>query len=159
MYNYFECKIRYEKLDDNGVMKAVMEIYLVKAASHAEAENRIIEEMKPYVSGEVIVEGVKKLKIAELLDNENGDRWYKVKIAFISVDEEKQTEKRTAQQFYVKADDIKDAVTEVENNLKETEKMSDYEITAVIETAVIDVYDYKENVGNAFYDDDAEEEK
>ena len=48
MHNWFECKIRYEKVMENGMNKKVTEPYLVDALSFTEAESRIIEEITPY---------------------------------------------------------------------------------------------------------------
>ena len=52
MHTWFECKIRYEKVMENGMQKKVTEPYLVDALSFTEAEARIIEEMTPFISGE-----------------------------------------------------------------------------------------------------------
>ena len=52
MHTWFECKIRYEKVMENGMNKKVTEPYLVDALSFTEAEARIIEEITPYISGE-----------------------------------------------------------------------------------------------------------
>ena len=43
MKTFFECKIRYEKVAENGMNKKVSEQYLVDALSFTEAEARIIE--------------------------------------------------------------------------------------------------------------------
>ena len=51
MHNWFECKIRYEKVAENGMNKKVTEPYLVDALSFTEAESRIIEEITPFISG------------------------------------------------------------------------------------------------------------
>ncbi len=59
MANWFECKIRYDKIMENGAIKKVTEPYLVDALSFTEAEARIIEEMTPYISGEFSVSAVK----------------------------------------------------------------------------------------------------
>ena len=50
MHTWFECKIRYEKVMENGMNKKVTEPYLVDALSFTEAEARIIEEITPYIS-------------------------------------------------------------------------------------------------------------
>ena len=42
MHTWFECKIRYEKVMENGMNKKVTEPYLVDALSFTEAEARII---------------------------------------------------------------------------------------------------------------------
>ena len=57
--NWFECKVRYEKIMEDGKNKKVTEPYLVDALSFTEAEARIIEEMTPYISGEFSVSDIK----------------------------------------------------------------------------------------------------
>ena len=59
MYNWFECKIRYDKMLETGMQKTVTEPYLVDALSFTEAEARIIEEIKPFISGEFTVSDIK----------------------------------------------------------------------------------------------------
>ena len=41
MHTWFECKIRYEKVMENGMQKKVTEPYLVDALSFTEAEARM----------------------------------------------------------------------------------------------------------------------
>lgn len=55
LHTWFECKIRYEKVMENGMNKKVTEPYLVDALSFTEAEARIIEEMTPFINGEFTV--------------------------------------------------------------------------------------------------------
>ena len=93
MANWFECKIRYDKMQENGAVKKVTEPYLVDALSFTEAEARIIEEMKPFISGEFSVSAVKRSKIAEIFRDDSADRWYLVKVAFITIDEKTAVEK------------------------------------------------------------------
>ena len=50
---WFECKIAYEKVMEDGLQKKVNESYVVDALSFTEAENRIMEEMSSYISGEL----------------------------------------------------------------------------------------------------------
>ena len=48
MANWFECKVKYDKMMENGLLKKVNEPYLVDALSFTEAEARIIKEMTFY---------------------------------------------------------------------------------------------------------------
>ncbi|MDE6040004.1 MAG: DUF4494 domain-containing protein, partial [Muribaculaceae bacterium] len=96
MANWFECKIRYDKAMENGAVKKVTEPYLVDALSFTEAEARITEEMTPYISGDFSVSAVKRTKIAEIFFFDSGDRWYMVKVGFITIDEKTAVEKRSA---------------------------------------------------------------
>ena len=66
MHNWFECKIRYEKVMENGINKKVTEPYLVDALSFTEAESRIIEEITPFISGEFTVSDIKRANYSEL---------------------------------------------------------------------------------------------
>ena len=136
--NWFECKISYEKMMDNGVQKRVTEPYLVDALSFTEAEARIIEEMKPYISGEFTVVDIKRARIAELFFNDNGDRYFRFKVFFISLDEVSGAEKKTAAQMLAQASDIKDAISVLENGMKGT--LADYVIASVSETSIMDVF-------------------
>lgn len=140
MHTWFECKIRYEKLDENGLPKKVTEPYLVDALSFTEAETRICKEMQPYISGEFTVSNIKRANISELIENASGDRWYKCRVNFIIVDQEKGIEKKTPTNIYVQASDIKGAWDNLQESLKGT--ISDYAVTSITETLILDVYPY-----------------
>jgi small-conductance mechanosensitive channel len=138
--NWFECKISYEKMMENGVPKKVTEPYLVDALSFTEAETRIIEEIKPYISGEFTIADIKRARIAELFFNENGDRYYRIKVFFITLDEKSGAEKKTAVQMLAQASDLKDAIAVLEEGMKGS--MVDYSIGAVTETMIMDVFPF-----------------
>ena len=70
MHTWFECKIRYEKVMENGMQKKVTEPYLVDALSFTEAEARIIEEMTPFISGEFTVSDIKRANYSELFPSD-----------------------------------------------------------------------------------------
>jgi len=142
MLQWFECKIGYEKQGADG-LKKVSEKYLVDAMSFTEAEARIVEEMKPFISGDFKVENIKRARLYELFPNANGDKWYRCKVFFISLDEEKGVEKRTGVAMLVQASDVKDAYDGVQEGMKGS--MADYEIASIAETAIMDVYMYKPN--------------
>ena len=145
MATWFECKVKYDKLADNGQQKTVTEPYLVDALSFTEAEARIIEEITPFISGEFKVTAVKRTNIVEIFWNEAGDRWYKVKVNFITIDEKTAVEKKTANFIMVQAEDFKSAFENFMAGMKGT--MSDFEIASITETLIMDVY--KENLGDA----------
>ena len=143
MHNWFLCKIRYEKTMENGMVKKVTEPYLVDAFSHTDAEARIIEEMTPYISGEFTVAGIVPAKYSELFfsDEAAADRWFKCRLAFLTLDEKSGAEKRTYTNVCVQASDLRDAVKKLGENMKGT--MSDYVIMSVAETPIMDVYIYE----------------
>ena len=82
MHTWFECKIRYEKVMENGMNKKVTEPYLVDALSFTEAEARIIEESLRYRTSNVLTianysQAKKKPQIAGSNANWSSSLWMK----------------------------------------------------------------------------------
>ena len=140
MNNWFLVKIKYEKTVEEGKIVKVSEQHLIDALTFSEAEARINEEMIPFISGEFITSNISRASINELFESE-GSKWYKAKVYFISLDEEKGVEKRTATTMLVQADSVKDALDVLEAGMKGT--MADYEVAGINETMILDVYKYK----------------
>ena len=141
MHTWFETVVSYERTAEEGRIVKSTEHYLVDALTHAEAENKIIEEMKPFISGEFQVSKVARKKIAEIFYNEDGDKWYRAKVNFITLDEEKGVEKRSGVTMLVQASDVKEAVEGIIEGMKGS--MADYEIHTVAETPIMDIYKYE----------------
>ena len=140
MHTWFECKIRYEKVMENGMNKKVTEPYLVDALSFTEAESRIIEEITPFISGEFTVADIKRANYSELFEDEIGDRWYSCRIAFIFLDEKSGKEKKTYTTILVRASNMDDAMKNLKDGMRGT--MADYVSVVIKETSIIDVYPY-----------------
>ena len=141
--NWFECKIRYEKTMDDGLQKKVTESYVVDALSFSEAEERIIEEMSAYISGDFTVQDIKKAAYGEIffIDDASADRWYKAKLQFITIDEKTEKEKRSSVNYLFQAGSMNGAMKNIEEGMGGT--MIDYSITSVQETQLMDVFEYK----------------
>ncbi|MDR2231586.1 MAG: DUF4494 domain-containing protein [Tannerella sp.] len=137
MNNWFECKVSYDKAGEDGMVKKVTEPYLVDALSFTEAEARIIEEIRPFISGDFTVAGIKRVRLTELFFNASGDRYYRVKVFFITLDEKSGTEKKTASQMLAQASTVREAIEVVEDGMKGT--LIDYVIAAITETPLMDV--------------------
>ena len=139
---WFECKIRYEKTMEDGMQKKVTEAYVVDALSFSEAEERIIEEMSSYISGEFTVTDIKKAPYGEIFfsDQELADSWYKAKLQFITIDEKTEKEKRTTVNYLVQAGSFNGAVKNLEEVMGGT--MIDYTISSIAETSLMDVFEH-----------------
>lgn len=135
---WYECKVRYDKMMENGAVKKVTEAFLVDALSVTEAEARIIEEQTPFVSGELTVSAVKSTKISEIFWDDTADKWYLVKVAFITIDEKTASEKRQVSLVLVAGGDFKGAYENFLDGMKGS--MADFEIVSISETPYIDVY-------------------
>ena len=140
---WFECKIRYEKTMEDGLPKKVSEVYVIDALSFSEAEERIIEEMSSYISGEIELVDVKIAPYKEIFfaDNNLTDRWFKAKVVYITIDERTQREKRMPVMVLVNAGNINSAIKNTDEVMGGT--MIDYAITAIQETKIFDVFEYK----------------
>ena len=141
--NWFECKIRYEKTMEDGLQKKVVETYVVDALSFTEAEQRIMEEMSSYISGEFEVNDIKRTAYKEIFfsDEEMADRYYKAKLQFITIDEKTEKEKRSSVNYLVQAGTLNGAVKNIDEVMGGS--MIDYVIASVAETTLMDVYEYK----------------
>lgn len=140
---WFECKIRYEKVMEDGIPKKVNEVYVIDALSFSEAEERIMEEMSSYISGEIELVDVKIAPYKEIFfaDNNLTDRWFKAKVVYITIDERTQREKRMPVMVLVNAGNINSAIKNTDEVMGGT--MIDYAITAIQETKIFDVFEYK----------------
>lgn len=141
MTNYYECHVKYEKTLETGTQAKVDEAYLVDAMSFTEAEARIIEEMTPFIVGEFEVSAVKRAKISELFFDDSGDKFYRCKVMFITLDEKSGQLKKSASTMYVQAPDFQTAVRNLETGMNGT--MCEWEIHTITETKVLKVYGLK----------------
>lgn len=128
---------------DDGMQKKVVESYVIDALSFTEAEQRIMEEMSAYISGEFEVSDIKRAAFKEVFfsDEEMADRWYKAKVQFITIDEKSEKEKRSNINYLVQAGTLNGAVKNIDEVMGGT--MIDYVIAAVTETTLMDVFEYK----------------
>lgn len=141
MNNWFECKIRYEKTMDNGKMKKVNELYLIDALSFTEAEARIIKEVTPFITGEFVVSAIKRESISEIFEDESGDRWFKAKVAFITIDERSGAEKESKVNILVQACNSDEALSNLHNGMKGT--MADYVVKQIKETDLMGILPFE----------------
>jgi hypothetical protein len=128
---------------EDGLQKRVSENYVVDALSFSEAEERIIEEMSSYISGEFDVADIKKATYKEIFfsDDDMADKWYKAKLQFITIDEKTDKEKRSTVNYLVQAGSFNGAVKNINEVMSGT--MIDFVIAAVSETTLMDVFEYK----------------
>lgn len=140
--DWFETKIKYDKTQEDGSQKAVIEQYVVDALSFTEAESTLIEEMSAYISGDFKIVGIKPAPYHEIFFSESAtaDKWYKAKLSFITIDEKSGKEKRSAVNYLVQASSLPGAVKGIEEVMGST--MIDYVISSVTETMFMDVFQH-----------------
>ena len=140
MADWFEVKIKYAKIAENGAEKIATENYLVDAISYSEAEERISKEMTDYLGNEFQVANIKRANFTDVFPFDGGDKWYKAKVVFITFDEEKGIEQRKCNNMLVQSADINDALHNLKDALKDM--TVDYEISIISETLIMDIFPY-----------------
>ena len=140
---YFEVKIQYQKMQEDGKEKRVTGQYVVESSNFTEAENRIIEEMTPYISGEFDVVSEKIAAYSEIIlsDKSDDDKWFISKVAFITLDEKTAKEKKQTFRYLVQAATSELALEYTKEML--SHGMSDYSIDSVQDTPTLDVFLYE----------------
>ncbi len=138
--NWFETKVRYAAIDEQGAEKKMNESYLVDALSFTEAEARITKEMEPYQGDHFQIVNMKRANYSDVLEDETGDKYFKCKITFVTLDAEKGKEKKVSNYILVQAEDIESA----QLNLKKAfrDMTVDWDVILVSETMIMDVFKY-----------------
>ena len=140
---YYEVKIQYQKTLEDDKEKKVTEQYVVEALSFTEAESRIIEEMTPFIDGDFDVVSEKIAPYNEILlsDSYSDDKWFVSKVAFITIDEKTEKEKKQTFRYLVQAATSELALDYTKEMF--SHGMSDYSIEAVQDTPTLDVFLYE----------------
>ena len=138
--NWYECKVIMAKQLEDGTRKKVTGNYLVNAINCTEAEARVIEELTPYCNGDMSVPDIKNVKYSEIIssEDEQADKYFKVKFSLILIDEDDDTEKKSSCYCLVQASSLQNAIKAFIDAMKDS--MNDYEINAVQETKIKDVF-------------------
>lgn len=140
--NWFEAKVKYVKVTDEGKEKKVTETYLFDAVSYTEAESRTLESLREMVQGDFYIAGLKKSNITELVESNDGtdDKWYKAKVAIIDADQLTGKEKRANQYFLVAGATIEAALANLQKSL--STYVVPWDIASLAETTIMDVFPY-----------------
>ena len=131
---YYEAKVKYVKIDENGKDKKVTETYLVDAVSLTEMEANVIEGLATDV--EVTAGSVSS--IIQVLYTQTEGKLFKVKIVYKS-----EGEKAVTEYVLVEAGSVDETYTFMMNHLKDS--ISEVSIPSVSESGIMDVFNFEEN--------------
>lgn len=131
---YHEIKVSYERQTGEDNPGKVKEVYLIEGAvSFADAENCMMNEIKPFIFGDCEVLSCKRSQFFEIFPNEGGAYWYKARVEMITIDGEKETRKSVP--VLVQANMLDDAVFA----LKQAMKSYDCEIISIAKSPIMDL--------------------
>jgi hypothetical protein len=141
---WFETIVRYDKVMEDGEVKKVNEVYVVDAITFGEAEESIAGILSKYIFGDFDVKNITPAPYSEVFfsDKDTDDKYYRVKLAFITIDEKTEKEKKSKVTYLVQANSLEQARKNTEEVMNGT--MIDYEFVSVTETKILDVFE-KEN--------------
>lgn len=143
MPQWFECKIRYTKVDElSGKDKTVTEPFLVDAVSFTEAEARITKKSEEFVTGEFSLSNINRTKIEEIHPYEEDGIWYKCKIVFLDFDENSGKEKKSMVEWLVNAENMNILIDRLNEQLKTI--IIPFRIASIAETKIVDIFPYLE---------------
>lgn len=141
MAKFYEVKLRYQKMQENGTVKKVSEHFLADALSLTEAEAKTTEAMQPFINGEFVATSAKESKVAEIMGDKEFGKFYLAKVAFIIIDEKSAKEKKAITQILVGAEDFKGAYDALMEGFKGT--MADWKIVSLAESVILDVFTHE----------------
>ncbi len=141
MQTWFEAKLKYMKVTESGSEKMVTESFLLDAVSFTDAESRMTKEANQMIKGgEFAVKDIKQSQITEVYPYNNGEWWFKIKVALITIDEEAGREKRINNYYLVMADDASEALNRLHESLSYL--LIPYTVMVLSRTSIIDVFPY-----------------
>ncbi len=138
--NWFECRVSYDKTQENGAIKRITEAYIVDAMNFTEAEERITKAMQPYINGDFTVSTVRRRNYESVLESEGG-YYYRVKLVIITINEKTAAEKKSNMFLLVQADDLETALYDVKDYMRNS--LEDWQFHTITETPVVDVFKYE----------------
>lgn len=139
--DFFEIKVRYLRTTEEGCQKSVAEVYALEAFDFTESEERILKEVGQLASGDMYVKTIARASYKEIFfsDADSDDKWYRVKLAFITLDERTEKEKKTLVAYLFQAANIDKARSYIKEFMSNS--MTDYDVASISETQVLDIFE------------------
>lgn len=159
MSKFYEAQVKYLSITPEGAQKTVSEQYVFDAVSIGDCEAKMTEYIEPYVNGEMDITSIKLSKFSEFVPknvlasskiinsktieipgeaiNQDDDKYFAVKISFVTLDEAKVKEKKTPYHYLVQANSVENANKTVFLHMHGT--LADWEINNIVETKIVDV--------------------
>lgn len=132
---FYEIKVNYQRQTGEDNPGNVKETYLVEGLTCADVETRLMDEIKPFIFGDVEVPSCKKMQLYDLVTSPEGDCWYKARVEMITL-EDNGKETRKAVSILVQAENIDKALQTLRRHLESL----DCEIVSVTRSPILDVF-------------------
>lgn len=139
---WYECVVHYPKTQEDGTIKNVSESYVVEALSFTEAETRFTAEMSKYISADFTIKNINPMPFNEVFFSgyPEDDKFYLCKVAFITLDEKSEKEKKSYTNYLIQASTTMGAHNTIDQVMRKS--MIDYHVVSIRETKYIDIFEY-----------------
>ena len=139
MASWYLSKIRYQKEDEAGALLVHNEAYLFDAVSYTDAEAKAYGQIVSG-AGEFSVTSLTQMRLADIFFYDEGNKWFKAKVIYFSVDEKSGKEKKVVNYMLVNADGIDQALERITESLRTM--LVPYETTDINLTPILEVFPY-----------------
>jgi len=137
----YEAKVKYTAIDqESGKEKKLSPSFIIDAISYTEAEVRLIMELTPSTDN-FTIQSIKVANYTDLFLDNAGDKYYRCKLQFISVDESAGKEKKVSNNVLIVADSLEQAKEYL--NVEISKMVVDCDVTSISETNIMDVFLYE----------------
>ena len=142
MNTWFTVKVKYTKQLENGEFKRVSEPYLLAAMTFTDAEARIYEELGALIRGEFTVTNIARTDFHDIFHYEDSFTWYKVKVAYESMDADSEKKKKISQNFLVSASSVKEAYERIHDSL--STMLVDFVVPSITLSPIVDIFPFND---------------
>lgn len=132
---FYEIKVKYQRQTGEDNPGNVKESYLIEGLNCSDVEARMMEIIKPYVFGDLEVTGCTKKQFFEIINNPEGDRWYKGRVELITIEDNGKETRKTVS-VLVEASSI----AEAQKTLSHAMNSYDCEIISIAKTPFLEVH-------------------
>lgn len=138
MNYWYNCTVKYEKLDDQGLVKIFQDEILLTAVNFTDAETKVTAIKLAEINRDFVITKIRKTPVEEIVRTDNEDYWFKVKIITTEPDEKTGKDKKTSRILYISAGDFIAAVQLLNAHLNKM-YIADFEIAGVSITKITTV--------------------
>ncbi|MCQ2342883.1 MAG: DUF4494 domain-containing protein [Paludibacteraceae bacterium] len=132
---FYEIKVNYERQTADNTPGKVRETYLLEGVNCADVETRLVDEIKPYVFGELEVASCRRVQYYDIIESPSSDYWYKGRVELITVEDNGKETRKTVS-ILVQAADIASAL----KSLREHLSSLDCEIVSIQRSPIMELY-------------------
>lgn len=138
MNAWYNCTIKYEKLDESGLIKIFQDEVLLTAVNFTDAETKVTAIKSEEINREFVITKIRKTPVEEIVRTDNEDYWFKGKIITTEPDEKTGKDKKYSKYIYISAGNFMTAAQLLASHIDKM-YMADCEIANISITKITDV--------------------